>query len=191
MANNDSLKIEYWPLSEVITKRWGRNPKKHSLELLIESFKRHGFRDPIGFDTTLSAFVEGNGRATALAQMKEAGGDIPRGIKAEDDEWMIPILCGVDAKSKANAEAYAFDHNNLTLAGAGFDDDEIMQIWDDDASDIIRELAEEDEMPLGLSDDYLNTPNIEFPEYDESIANDIELCSCQNCGNEHARKKQL
>ena len=66
MANNDSLIIEYWPLSEVITKRWGRNPKKHSLELLIESFKRHGFRDPIGFDTTLSAFHSVRSRGQSI-----------------------------------------------------------------------------------------------------------------------------
>ncbi len=30
--------------------------------------------------------------------------------------------------------------------------------------------------------------DIEFPEYDESIADGISVCKCPNCGNEHAKK---
>ena len=38
--------------------------------------------------------------------------------------------------------------------------------------------------------DSSKTPNVQFKEYDESIADDIELCHCPTCGHEHARKKQ-
>lgn len=42
-----------------------------------------------------------------------------------------------------------------------------------------------DEKDLGLGTD----PVPEFKEYDESIADDIQVCKCPTCGHEHAAKK--
>lgn len=47
----------------------------------------------------------------------------------------------------------------------------------------------------GISPDWLSSikgqdlADIQFKEYDESIADDIELCNCPTCGHEHSRKK--
>lgn len=47
---------------------------------------------------------------------------------------------------------------------------------------------------LGLSEEWgaalkITPPDVQFKEYDESIADDIELCHCPTCGHEHARQK--
>ena len=50
--------------------------------------------------------------------MRQEGKEAPRGIAVlEDGEWVVPIIFGVDAASKAAAVAFAIDHNNLTLLG--------------------------------------------------------------------------
>ncbi len=35
----------------------------------------------------------------------------------------------------------------------------------------------------------IGVPDVEFKEFDESIADGVELCHCPNCGHEHAKKK--
>jgi hypothetical protein len=60
--------------------------------------------------------VEGNGRAEVLRAMREAGEDPPRGIGVDSEgRWAVPVLFGVDARSRQEAEAYGVDHNALTL----------------------------------------------------------------------------
>ena len=73
MKKSDILTVEYWPLSRVIKKRWTRNAKLHDIGKLCESIERYGFRDPIGYDATLDAFAEGNGRAEALTALRARG----------------------------------------------------------------------------------------------------------------------
>lgn len=130
------IELLYVALSEVAL--WGRNPKKHDIGAIIESIRRHGFRDPPTFDRTLGALVAGNGRTAALYQMKQAGEDAPDGIRLRDDgEWLVPIKFGLDAKTVAQAEAYGVDHNAITVSGgdiglggvaALFDGDRLGQI---------------------------------------------------------------
>lgn len=141
----EQLTLKYIPLSTA--QRWERNPKKHDIGALVQSIELHGFRDPPAYDAQLDAFVEGNGRTEALMWMFAEGRETPRGIGALLDEqgnvidWAIPVLFGVDAKSKLAAEAYGVDHNNLTLSGGDFTVFDMARQWDASYYDLVRDIA--------------------------------------------------
>lgn len=128
----EKLELRYVPLSQA--KRWDANPKKHSIPALVRSIELHGFGDPPKYDAALQALVYGNGRTEALELMRRGGKPAPRGIGVLDGgEWAIPIVFGVDAKSREAAIAFAVDHNNLTLMGGGLGAEDLLQIWDESA----------------------------------------------------------
>ena len=158
MAANE-LRLEYVPLDQVAL--WDSNPKKHDIGSIAESIKRHGFKDPPKFEPELNGgkggIVEGNGRLKTLQTMKRQGADLPRGLREVDDEWAVPVLFGVDATSEKAAEAYAVDHNNLTMAGGDFTAWDMSRMWDEDAYIAVLEgLAEVDELPVSLDGDDLD-----------------------------------
>lgn len=123
-----TLTLRYTPLNEI--KLWSENPKKHDLELLIESIGKHGFQNPPKFDKTLDGIIAGNGRIAALLQMKERGLPLPTGIQSVDNEWYIPVVYGNDFSNTPQAIGYALDDNNITLLGGDFRDTTIL--WDVD-----------------------------------------------------------
>jgi hypothetical protein len=126
------LELRYVPLSQA--KRWDANPKKHSIPALVRSIELHGYGDPAKYDSTLGALVYGNGRTEALERMRADGKEPPRGIGVlEGGEWAVPVIFGVDAKSREGAIAFAVDHNNLTLMGGGLGVEDLLQIWDEAA----------------------------------------------------------
>lgn len=138
------LRIEYIPITQAA--RWDRNPKRHDLPALIASIRRYGFRDAPIYDSTLSALVAGNGRATAVESMWNSGETPPAGVATDPDgTWYIPVQFGNDAPSVAVAEAFAIDHNNLTVSGSGLDP---AALWDAAGyADVIRALADGCELP--------------------------------------------
>lgn len=156
MANE--LEIKYISLSEAII--WDRNEKRHDIGGLVTSIKRHGFKDAPKFEPSLNGgkggIVEGNGRITALNMMKEDGEEIPRGIKLNGNDWLVPVAFGVDAHSEKAAEAYAIDHNNLTMAGGDFTGIEMAQMWNDGYTEILADLAMFDELPVSVTGDDLD-----------------------------------
>ena len=128
---NPKLRIEYWPLSDCLKRRWKENAKRHDIPRLARSIQRYGFKDSVGFDRTLDAFAEGNGRVEALAYLKEQGIESPRGIVSRHNEWLIPVTVGVDALSIEEGKAYAVDHNNLVLGGGSFLPQDVFRLWDE------------------------------------------------------------
>ena len=147
----DRLQLIYVKVSDL--SKWERNPKKHDLPSLIESFKQHGFKDPPKWEDILGGLVEGNGRFEALQQMEAAGEDLPRGILKERStgNWCAPVLIGVEAKSVRAAEAYAIDHNNLVLAGGRFSSLEVAELWDEDYAELVKEIVESGEEFASIS----------------------------------------
>jgi hypothetical protein len=158
--DDNRLRIEYVALSQI--KLWDKNPKRHDVGGLIESFKKYGFKDPMKFEPTLNrgrgGVVEGNGRTEALTVMYEAGEGAPRGVGVVNGgEWAVPVLFGVDAKSRAEAEAYAIDHNNLTVAGGFFGPGWIEKLYDGEAlGDVLVRLHKSKNMPVSVTGDDLD-----------------------------------
>lgn len=128
----DELTIRYLKLSDAVT--WDRNPKLHDFGDLSKSIVERGFLDPPKWDNNLNdgqgGIVEGNGRITALRQLKNGGYSPPKGIRVIDSEWYVPVLFGIDARSKADAEKYALDHNMMVLGGGDFDTHDLLNLHD-------------------------------------------------------------
>lgn len=129
-VEGELITLKYVPLR--LARFWDRNPKKHDLPKLVESIAQHGFKDPPAYDLTLDGFVEGNGRTEALQWMAMNDRPRPRGIAidVQTGEWCMPVLFGVDARSRQAAERYGIDHNNLVLAGGGFSAVELARNWE-------------------------------------------------------------
>jgi len=153
--SDDRLTIRYIPLSLALL--WDDNKKRHDIGALIQSFKRHGFKDSPKFEPTLNGgeggIVEGNGRFIALDAMRGGGDDPPRGIAIDDDgKWLVPVTFGVDAASEAAAKAYGVDHNALTLSGGDFDLTDHMRLWSEGFDTQLIELAQEGITPVAFDD---------------------------------------
>lgn len=155
----EKLTLRYVPLSTV--HKWDRNPKPHDIGKLLQSFERYGFKDPMKFEPTLNdgagGIVEGNGRAEVLELMQTEGRDPPVGVGANGKQWFVPVLFGVDAKSRAEAEAYAIDHNALTLLGGDFGPEWPTRLYEEDGlKDVLLDLGKLDELPLAIDGDDLD-----------------------------------
>jgi hypothetical protein len=155
----DELILKYVPLKTV--NKWDRNKKKHDIPAIIESLKKYGFKDPVKYEPALNkgagGIVEGNGRIEALQVMfNQAKANPPRGIVAQDGEWMVPVLFGVDAPSQGAAEAYGFDHNNITMMGGEFGAGDIMQMWSEEAVSMLGDMRDSGDMPVSISADDLD-----------------------------------
>ncbi len=146
MPLTEAIEIKYMSTREI--RRWDKNPKKHDLEALIRSIKKYGYRDAVIFDSTLNAVVAGNGRAEALERMRTRGEAVPRGIRAEGNDWLMPVQVGIDAASVAEAIAFAVDHNNLTILGGDFTNIDMAELWDPKA---YIELLEQNQGVLPVS----------------------------------------
>ncbi len=185
----EQLELRYLPLAQ--TRRWHENPKIHDIEALIRSIATHGFGDPAKFDATLGAIIYGNGRLEALQRMHQEGHGPPRGIGlAEDGDWAVPVIFGVDAESQAAAVAFAIDHNNLTLLGGELGFADLLQIWDEeglqavladtpDAGSFLASLTQADVDSLLLGPDFEPVG-----EEDQSRLDEKKLTTCPECGHE-------
>jgi len=153
---SDKLEIRYVPLSTAVL--WDNNPKKHDLGGIAAAITVYGFKDPAKWEPQLNGgkggLGHGNGRIRALFAMKAQGQPRPRGIvENEGGEWLVPIVFGVDAESQAAAEAYAIDHNNLTMAGGDFTLFQIAQMYDDGLPDVLARLAAQEVVPVTMDGD--------------------------------------
>lgn len=154
--NDRQLRIIYVRLPDV--RKWDRNPKIHDIDNLIKSMREHGFRDAPIWDETLGAIVGGNGRTEALQTMIDRGLDPPVGIliDRDTDDWCMPVQVGIDAESSIKAEAFAVDHNNLTLMGGELTVYDIARLWrDNEYLDILKGLAEQGTRPTSVDEDDL------------------------------------
>lgn len=194
----EQLRIEYISLPQLLL--WERNPKKHDAGAIWRSIVEHGFKDPPKFEPKLNGgeggIVEGNGRSQVLFQMKTAGEPPPRGILTQGDEWLVPVLFGVDATSERTAEAYGVDHNNLVMAGGDFAPWDIAKLWNPaEYAALLEDLAQNDALPASMDGDDLDKlidslidtstggPKVPTKEFDESVAGEVKYCECPSCGH--------
>lgn len=173
----DHLALRYVPLDQV--RRWERNPKRHDFGALIQSIGRYGFKDPPKFEPALNGgaggIVEGNGRAEALAMMRDDGQEAPRGVAVDGGgRWCVPVLFGVDARSRAEAEAYGIDHNNLTLMGGDLGPDALLALWDEEPlAAILADAAAEGEGAISLDGDDLDALLNAGEDWQEGLSDEL------------------
>ena len=123
-----SLSIEYLPLSSL--KPAKRNPKRHDLDTLDQSFDRFGFVAPIILDERTKRIVAGHGRMEALVADKTAGESPPSRVQVRKGEWMVPVVRGYRSKNDDEASAYLLADNQLAILG-GFDDSELKEFLEE------------------------------------------------------------
>ena len=162
LSGDARLVLRYCAVATMAAHLLEGNPKLHDTESIWASFERHGFKDPAKWEPSLNegqgGLGEGNGRTEALVWGYNEGYDPPAGILLDDEgHWYMPILFGVDSASQADALAYSFDHNNLTMAGGDFSALEISRLYDHDAYvAMLDALAEDDALPLTIDEDELD-----------------------------------
>ena len=188
MPEPDTLELRYIPLAQA--RRWDENPKRHDIAALIRSIETHGFGDPPKFDATLGALVYGNGRTEALERMRRERHDPPRGIGvAENGDWAVPIIFGVDAQSHAAAVAFAVDHNNLTLLGGDLGFTDLLAIWDEEGLQaVLSNTPDAGELLASFStqevDSLLSGPAFEpVSSDDQSRLDKKKPVTCPECGH--------
>jgi ParB-like chromosome segregation protein Spo0J len=119
--------IAYMPVDELVAAP--RNPKKHDLDGLADSFNAHGFVEPCVMDNRTGKLVSGHGRLEAVLAAKQRGEAPPDGIVDRDGTWLIPVV-GWESADDAQAERYLLVANRLTEKG-GWDDTGLVQMLED------------------------------------------------------------
>lgn len=140
------LTIQYKPVDWCFQNIYEENKRLHDIGKLVQSIQTHGFRNPPLWDDTLNRVVAGNGRIETLYKMwqlwQNEGGDVPTGIEAEGDMWLVPIVFGAAAESIEAAIAFLLDDNNLTLMGGDFTAVDTLRMWDDGYIDLLRQASD-------------------------------------------------
>ncbi len=137
-----ATRLEWMPLGKLQSA--SRNPKQHSSEIGT-SIGRFGYVEPIVLDERTGRIVAGHGRREALMAMRRRGEAPPAGIRAEGDEWLVPVVRGWSSRSDAEAEAYLLASNKLTEAGG----------WDNEAlAELLKDLDAQDALDgVGFTED--------------------------------------
>lgn len=172
-----AIYIKYLPLSTL--RASGRNPKRHDLIALSESFSRFGYVAPMILDERTGLLVAGHGRLDALRQTKARGAKPPGRITVDaTGEWLIPVVHGVAFASEVDAEGYLLTDNQQVLLG-DWDDEELARVLADlqaqdglygtgfDAQEMLgekndiqggtaeREIVEDEAVPLSPAREYV------------------------------------
>jgi hypothetical protein len=135
----DERKIEYYPLTELLTRLHPQNAKAHNIGAIIESYKAHGYVASGVIDSRTSLFLAGHGRIEALRMMKAQGIDAPRGIRNGGDDWLVPVQVGYESANDTQALAYLVADNKLTIDGH----------WDEVAlASLLQEVAASGDVAL-------------------------------------------
>ena len=185
--SGEQLQVKYLVLDQV--EIWDDNPKKHDEPALIASILKYGYVGPAKYEPHLKngkgGLVYGNGRSICLKMIHDDPqyDAVPRGVAVDSDgNWHVPVLFGVDAESEETAKAFAIDHNNLTMAGGDFDLWDVAKMWEtDDYVSVLRSLQETETLPLTMDNDDVASfldmiaNGVEGREFDESLADDVEL----------------
>jgi hypothetical protein len=146
------------------------------LDRLKRSLVKHGVFVPkfVWFDKKRRALIlDGHQTRKALGSL-------------EDDGWVIPGIPYVRVKAKNRKDA----GEKLLQINSRYARFNTETTWFEDLDLDIEEMLASISIPE-LEASFGPLSDIEFREYDETIADNIEICCCPTCGNEHARKKQV
>ena len=159
-----SLRVEYRPLDALIP--FARNPRTHSneqVEQIAASIREFGFTNPILLDGD-NGIVAGHGRLAAARLL---------GLKS------VPCI-ELGHLSEAQKRAYIIADNKLAL-NAGWNE-ELLRLELTDLKELGANLQLIGFDAMELADIMLGK-DVEFKEYDESAADDVQLVTCPKCGH--------
>jgi len=148
-----------------------------ALQTMKYSLIKHGVFVPkfVWFDTDRQAnILDGHQTKQALASLAAEG-------------WVIPPIPYVTVEASSREDAA----EKLLQINSRYAEINPQTTWFDsfnfaDISGVLKSIV----IPtLNLSSLLKTVPNVQFKEYDESIADHVALCHCPHCGHEHARKK--
>ncbi len=122
---HSQLRVEYLPLGSLQPAT--RNPKKHRIDSVLASMGRFGYVSPMILDERTARLVAGHGRLESLQKAKLEGRDPPDRIRAEKDDWFVPVVRGIAFANDRDAEAYLLADNQTTVLG-GWDERELQKI---------------------------------------------------------------
>ena len=160
----EGLKIVLRPLESLVP--FARNPRTHSDEQVAQiaaSIKEFGFTNPILIDEN-QGIIAGHGRLLAAKEL---------GLEK------VPCI-DLSHLTDEQKRAYIIADNKLAL-NAGWNE-ELLRLELTDLKELGAnlELIGFDAMELA---DIMLGKDVEFKEYDESAADDVELVTCPKCGH--------
>jgi ParB-like chromosome segregation protein Spo0J len=159
-----SLEIKYFLIDALVP--YERNPRTHSEEQIAQiaaSIREFGFTNPILIDSK-QGIIAGHGR---LAAAKELGLE------------KVPCI-DLSHLTDEQKRAYLIADNKLTMNGGWNEDLLRLELTDLKELGTNLELTGFDAMELA---DIMLGKDVEFKEYDESAADDVQLATCPKCGH--------
>ena len=161
-------------------KPWADNPKtitKAAAHRLLASWKEYGQVQTIAVSPSL-VVLDGHQRLNTL--LAAYGSDYVIDARqssrelTEDEQKRLVVLLHAGAVGSWDWDSLsAWDAPQLMEWGM---DSEALAGWKRDVSALGEMIGSEQEPPV-------------FKEYDETIADNIQVCKCPVCGHEHAAKK--
>jgi ParB-like chromosome segregation protein Spo0J len=160
----EGLKIVLRPLESLVP--YARNPRSHSDDQVAQiaaSIKEFGFTNPILLDGE-NGLIAGHGRLAAARLL---------GLKT------VPCI-ELGHLSEAQKKAYLIADNKLAL-NAGWDD-ELLRLEMLDLKDLEFNL---DLLGFDAAElaDITFGKDVNQPEYNETVANDVTIMTCPKCGH--------
>jgi ParB-like chromosome segregation protein Spo0J len=164
VAETAGLNIEYRSLDSLVP--YARNPRTHSEEQITQiaaSIREFGFTNPILIDSK-QGIIAGHGR---FAAAKELGLE------------KVPCI-DLSHLTDEQKRSYLIADNKLALNGGW--NDELLRLELTELKELGAnlELTGFDAMELA---DIMLGKDVEFKEYDESAADDVQLLTCPKCGH--------
>ena len=160
----EGLRIVLRPIESLVP--FAINPRTHSEEQVAQiaaSIKEFGFTNPILLDGE-NGLIAGHGRLAAARLL---------GIKK------VPCI-ELGHLTEAQKRAYIIADNKLAL-NAGWDDELLrLEMLDLKDLDFNLDLLGFDASELA---DITLGKDVNQPEYNESVANDVEMTTCPKCGH--------
>jgi ParB-like chromosome segregation protein Spo0J len=163
-------------------KDWADNPASidaDSAKRLEDSLAEFGQVSTIAIDPN-GQIIDGHQRSHTWALSQKFGADYKVDVRiasrklTKTERQRLAILLRSGATGHYDWDMLAKWDRDL-IRGAGLDDKFLETLRNDE-----KKLAE---LMRGDGD-----KPVEFKEYDESIADGVEVCKCDKCGHEHAKK---
>ncbi len=163
-AQGASLEIKYLPIDELVP--YARNPRTHSEEQIAQiaaSIKEFGFTNPVLLDGE-NGVIAGHGRLAAARSL---------GLKT------VPCI-ELGHLTPEQKRGYLIADNKIAQNGVWNEEFLRLELTD------LKELGANLELlgfdPMEIADITLGK-DVEFKEYDESAADDVETITCPSCGH--------